>query len=329
MLPPIWTYHSTVYDSIMVRGGSAIASAASLSSSSATISQSPVSSSSMASLLSLLSPSLSPSTHSVICMSIAMALHFFGYELARSATLTLFTSHKTGFQHQSAMPTALAFVFPASAGLLLLYTHILESWGPRIALRTTTVMCAVVLSSLMMVINLLSSSLSNNSVPNVSFLPSLLLPLFVSLLFIFRESYVSLLASQHWSFLGSLLTSSQGATWVSPIGGLSSAASALSASYAVSPLVSRFGITGLLFGASLALVISALFAERAFAIAEAKGFSPGAEKEEERTKKREGEGAKKKGKGSVVVKAKELFGREPALKALFLETLVCQGEGSG
>ena len=89
----------------------------------------------------------------VFYMAMSMALHFFGYEFARSATLTLFTSKSTGFSSVSSLPLALACVCPASLTLLYVYTACLDKFGPRAALRYTSVMCAIMLVALSCVIS--------------------------------------------------------------------------------------------------------------------------------------------------------------------------------
>eukprot|EP00518_Triparma_eleuthera_P019289 CAMPEP_0197558296 /NCGR_PEP_ID=MMETSP1320-20131121/18916_1 /TAXON_ID=91990 /ORGANISM="Bolidomonas sp., Strain RCC2347" /LENGTH=181 /DNA_ID=CAMNT_0043119593 /DNA_START=59 /DNA_END=601 /DNA_ORIENTATION=- len=66
---------------------------------------------------------------SVLLMAFAMSLHFFGYEFARSATLTLFTSSLTGFSSNAALPLVLACVCPASLALLQFYTAALDARG--------------------------------------------------------------------------------------------------------------------------------------------------------------------------------------------------------
>jgi hypothetical protein len=192
-------------------------------------------------------------------MSLAMALHFYGYEFARSATITLFTSNKTGFQNPSALPLALAFVFPTSATLLYCYTYLLNKVGAQSALRLSTLMCSALLSIGGVLVHLFSAPKLVNFV--------------VATLYIFRESYVSLLSTQHWSFMGSILTPSQGSTWFAPIAGLSSIAAAI-AGYSVGGIVDRgYGVLGLLVCAALSLVVSSMFGDLAYGVAEKWGFS--------------------------------------------------------
>lgn len=262
---------------------------------------------------------MSPTTLSVLSMSLAMSLHFCGYEYARSASLTLFTSRSSGFQSRSALPLALAAVFPASALLLLLYNVLLERLGPRLALRITTCTSSFLLSFFVLLLPPPSTSASSTPYSR----------LLVSVLFIFREAYVSLLATQHWSFLGSVLPAPLRATFFAPIGGLSSLSSAV-AGASVGKASEAVGIKGLLLVAGGMLAASALFGEMAYNIAGAHGFEP--KDGHAKSSDKSSEECKGKGKGdgqvprpSIITKAKTLFARQPVLKALFIETLACQG----
>jgi hypothetical protein len=55
----------------------------------------------------------------VLSMALASAIHFAGYEYARTGTLTLVTSERTGFSSSSVVPFAMGCVSPCS--LLLLW----------------------------------------------------------------------------------------------------------------------------------------------------------------------------------------------------------------
>mmetsp|Transcript_10212 Transcript_10212/g.14437 ORF Transcript_10212/g.14437 Transcript_10212/m.14437 type:complete len:135 (+) Transcript_10212:331-735(+) len=55
---------------------------------------------------------------SVSMMSMAIGIHYAGYELARSATLSMFTSSNMGFNNSSALPLAVALVSPFSVIML-------------------------------------------------------------------------------------------------------------------------------------------------------------------------------------------------------------------
>ena len=55
---------------------------------------------------------------SALLMSLAIASHFGGYELARASTLTVFSSRGSGFKGDAALPAAVGCVGPFSAALL-------------------------------------------------------------------------------------------------------------------------------------------------------------------------------------------------------------------
>ena len=55
-------------------------------------------------------PFSSPRAMSCIYMAVAMALHFGGYEFARSGALALFTSSNTGFSHPAAYPFGTSYI---------------------------------------------------------------------------------------------------------------------------------------------------------------------------------------------------------------------------
>ena len=64
----------------------------------------------------------SPKSRSVLSMAVASAMHFAGYEYARTGTLTLITSERAGFSSASIVPLAMGFVSPVS--LLLLWVSL-------------------------------------------------------------------------------------------------------------------------------------------------------------------------------------------------------------
>ena len=163
---------------------------------------------------------LTAKPRAVLCMAIAMSLHYLGYSFARPSTIALFTSSKTGYQSHAAFPLAMAFVSPLSLALLMGYTWLLDLYGPRGALTMTTLSSSSVLFAAAIAIRMLQdSSLTLFSIPLVKYITG---PLFV-----FRESYVQLITSQYWSFMSSILTPEQSAKWFAPISGLTSITSAL------------------------------------------------------------------------------------------------------
>ena len=205
-----------------------------------------------------------PRAKSCVCMATAMALHFGGYEFSRSGALALFTSSEFGFSHPGAHPFAIGLVTPVSLCLLYWYGLVLKSSGPRQALKTTTlvsVSALAVCASLLKILKQLSlSSTDDLSVP-------LLSKILVALLFVFQNSYAHLLYTQHWSFLGSVMTPSEGTKWFSPIAGLSSIICTMAAAI-VHHLVPYIGLLGLILGTSLTLFASGILADKAYALSE-------------------------------------------------------------
>lgn len=202
-----------------------------------------------------------PRAQSVLFMATAMALHFGGYEFARSATLALFTSTQTGFTTPAAFPLAMAMVTPLSFVFLLGYTRDLEANGPRLALRHSTLASILTLATTGLLLKILEYS------------PVLLLDkipvsqLVVGLAFLFQNSYAHLLYSQQWSFIGSIMTPEEGSKWFASIAGLSSVAAACAGTI-VSQLVTRIGLVGLLTCTCISLGFSLLSAERAYAMSQ-------------------------------------------------------------
>lgn len=233
----------------------------------------------------------SPPGYAALLMALAMAFHYLGYSLARPVTVALFTSSQTGFTSPAAFPLAMAFVSPCSLLLLMGYHYLLDHLGPLGALRGSTLACAGFIGSSALLIDRLSWI----SGP----------------LFVLRESYVQLLTSQYWSFLASIMTPNQSATWFAPIAGITSLASAVSG-YSVTRIVSKVGLVGSLLCTSGSLLVSLLLANAAYGIANKNGFAPSNNK-------------KKKNSEGLLTKAKTLFQREPVLPALFWEILASQG----
>lgn len=275
--------------------------------------------------LTLFGTVIPPEARAVFSMAVSMALHYLGYSLARPTTLALFTSTKGFADYPAAYPLAMGLVSPTSLLLLMAYGRLLHNRGPRAALKTTAVYCSAVLCGAAGVIAYLET---RGSEPK--FVP-LLLKAVVGALFIFRESYVQLITSQQWSFMASVLTPSQSSRWFAPISGLTSLSSAI-AGLGVSRLVEMVGLTGVLCGAGLALLLSTLLAERAYRISDKYGFNPVEEKDVEkkvkvsdRKKSGKGDAMQKMKENGMIKEATELFARVPILGALFVEILGCQG----
>mmetsp|Transcript_24427 Transcript_24427/g.57298 ORF Transcript_24427/g.57298 Transcript_24427/m.57298 type:complete len:530 (+) Transcript_24427:13-1602(+) len=258
----------------------------------------------------LLGLQLTPEGKAVVFMAIAMACHYLGYSFARPVTVALFTSASTGYAgFAPAFPLAMAFVSPFSLLLLMLYGNILDTVGPAGALLQTTGWCAVVVMLSAFAIAVLTQTKATlfGKIPAVK--------LISGPLFIFRESYVQLLTSQYWSFMASALTPSQSGRWFGPIAGLTSIASVI-AGLLVSPIVDRLGLEGALMGTGIMLLVSLVWARKAFQIADKHGFTPSDHKKH---------GDKKTSLFALFEKAGVLFKRVPVLGALFVEILASQG----
>jgi hypothetical protein len=254
---------------------------------------------------------LSPRATSCVSMAAAMALHFGGYEFVRSGALALFTSSEIGFSHPSAYPFAMGLVTPFSLALLYFYGAILKAKGPRSALRTTKM---ISISILTLCIASMKAAESFSSTPaNVS-------KGLVAILFVFQNSYAHLLFSQQWSFLGSVMTPSEGTRWFSAIAGLSSLVCTITATM-VHRLAAVVGIQGLILGTAGSLTLSLLLADYAYQIGEEFDFDP-----RDMKKKQKGgdDRSKEDEEASLLTKTSQLFQRVPILAALFGEVITFQ-----
>jgi len=308
----------TLRDVLLVRGGAAAATVAQevvLLTALSGVASDAAAAAVAASTSSSSSSFLTPEGKSVLFMAIGMAFHYFGYSIARSVTVSLFTSISTGYAGSTAaFPFAMAFVSPMSLLLLMGYTNVLDRSGARGALVQSTLFCAFVVNACAVAIaSFLKTGLTVAGIPAVKLISG---PLFV-----FRESYVQLLTSQYWSFMASALTPNQSAKWFGPIAGLTSISSAL-AGIAVAPLVKRIGLSGALMGTGIMLLLSLLSTSVAYNIAKEHGFEP--------TDHNQNDKKKRSPKGELhdmgkIEKARRLFKRVPVLKALFMEILSSQG----
>jgi hypothetical protein len=67
----------------------------------------------------------SPKGAALLGMGASSALHFSAYEFSRSAIIALFTSEKTGFSSDGAMPIAIGCIGPFS--LVLLWVRVIAN----------------------------------------------------------------------------------------------------------------------------------------------------------------------------------------------------------
>jgi ATP/ADP translocase len=260
----------------------------------------------------IMSP-LSPRARSCISMAAAMALHFGGYEFARSGALALFTSSEIGFSHPSAYPFAIGLVTPFSLVLLYWYGLVLKAQGPRSALKTTTMISIVILTL---------CTVSLKAVESYTSAPQIISKGIVALLFIFQNSYAHLLYTQQWSFLGSVMTPSEGTRWFSAIAGLSSLVCTMTATM-VHKLAAAIGIRGLLLGTSCTLTLSLFLADYAYKLGEDCGFDPKDVRSKQSGKQSETKEEEEEEK-SLLSKTGDLFRRVPTLAALFGEVIAFQ-----
>jgi TLC ATP/ADP transporter len=221
---------------------------------------------------------LSPRIISVLYMVAAMSLHFGGYEFIRNAALALFTSTSAGvgggFPSAAAFPLANALVSPCSVLMLLAYSQLLEQYGPRLALRTTTGASVVYILAASSVLSLCQQVLlQNTSVSGATYFFKYLARTVVGITYLFQNSYQYLLYTQQWSFVGSVLTPDEGAVWFALITGFSSAVCSM-VGVAIPFIVPRSGLIGLLALTSITLSGSLLCADHAYRIAQKHDFDP-------------------------------------------------------
>ena len=266
---------------------------------------------------------------SALLMSVSMALHFFGYEFARSANLSLFTSKTAGFSSPGAFPLAMACVSPFSFVLLMGYGRELSLRGPRAALRNTGLFCAAFLSLTgggASVLDNASFALPlDEGCEHDHFQLGMLIPskIMIWTSFIFQQSYAHLLYTQHWSFLGSVLTSAEGASYFSPIAGLSSLSSALAGAI-VGKIVDKSGLGGLLGIASASLLLSVLLSDLAYGLSEKHDFDPAEEMKRKKAEKDKLSATKGQKEVGLLKKTRDMFDRVPVLGALFCEVISFQ-----
>ncbi|VEU34715.1 unnamed protein product [Pseudo-nitzschia multistriata] len=268
----------------------------------------------------------SPRARACILMAIAMSLHFGGYEFARSAALALFTSSETGFTHPSAYPFAIGLVTPTTLSLLYWYGTLLKADGPRKALRkTTTLVLAVLLlgDGLVAILSSPAFSGAHNSL-------TLLTQIAVSGLFVFQNSYAHLIYTQQWSFLGSVMTPTEGTRWFTFVAGFCSLVCTLTASSVQSIADRSYGLVTLVFLTCATLGLSMICADKAYQLSSEHGFDPSLELQQKQAKKDEGKTTQAtSGEGdneeeTLLAKTGRMFKTSPTLAGLFGEVIAFQ-----
>jgi len=134
-----------------------------------------------------------PRPRAILYMTLAMALHFGGYEFVRSGMLALFTSQQLGFQNAGAFSLAMGLVSPFSVLLLWGYGQVLQNRGPRAALRETTALSLVVFAVSCVALKTIQVIMPAS--PNGSASLRLISQALVAVAFVYQNSYAHLLYS--------------------------------------------------------------------------------------------------------------------------------------
>jgi hypothetical protein len=243
-------------------------------------------------------------------MAASMAFHLDGYEFLRSAGLTTFTSaFATTDSNRASIAFSLAnvAVTPVSILCLWVYTRHIRRSGPRQTLRRSIAACILVIVLVACHDHLtLSPRLRQGS---------------IAAAFVFQNTYVSLITSQQWSFLDSVVTPRQGTAWFGALTGLGSIAGTLTASL-VPKLVPYGGVMGLYLGTAATLLGALICADRAYAIATQhhRSFDHAGVRD---ISSANGSVATSSNKNSIR-QAWALVRRVPTLRALFAENVVYQ-----
>jgi hypothetical protein len=264
--------------------------------------------------------SLAPRPRSVVYMAVAMALHFGGYEFLRNSCLALFTSSHVGFQNPAAFPLANALVSPFAVLLLLAYSRQLARYGPRIALCRSTAASVLWIAT---------AATALRITPLLGTIGKPIGQALILLTFLFQSSYQYLLYTQHWSFVGSVLTPDEASRWFPVLAGASSIVCTLTGS-AIPYLVPRIGLLGLMAATAFTLTIALFSGDRAYHLAQRYGFDPSppiqastAPAPNARQSPNDTEPTSLATHGRLQ-QAIDLFRRVPTLRALFLEVLSFQ-----
>ncbi len=147
------------------------------------------------------------------------------------------------------------------------------------------------------------------------------------------------LYTQHWSFIGSVLTPNEIASYASLIAGIGSLTSTFAAAY-VSELVEHIGLIGAQCTAAIIIGSSSIFANQAYHISSIYGFEPKHDSDKKyhansiSSSLSKKENLSKKMKKSnimcstksdnILYTSKALFNRVPIIGAMFIEVLMAQ-----
>ena len=185
-----------------------------------------------------------PSLKATLAMTSALCCHFFGYEMARAASIALLAAKDDIDLGSGALSFTVAVGSPVSASVLYLYARSIKKNGPRLTLLASNLGCVLLLFLMALACGSLRGIWGQCA---------------VLLFYCFREIYVSLLSTQHWSFIASVLDSKSSSYLVS-IAGIVSVASAVGGC-TVEAVVSLGGVRALLIVAFLSCAGSFIMAE--------------------------------------------------------------------
>jgi phosphate/sulfate permease len=194
---------------------------------------------------------------------------------------------------------------PASGVILYLYAKSIKTRGPKFTMRVSEVFCLLLLGLIL--------GISGH-------VKGLLFQVSVVVFYAFREIYVSLISTQQWAFIASILDSSTSSYMVSFSGivGISSAVGGCMVEF----LVTKWGVKGLLATAFISSVLCFICAELAYFI------SHGAENDEQVSHDKSTNDSTSKLKLSVWRESLDLFKKHRTLQILFIEAIFHQLVGN-
>ena len=188
------------------------------------------------------------SLSSAFSQAIGLCFHFFGYECARAASIALLSANEIGLKSE-ALPLTIAVGSPASALVLYLYARSIKTNGTKFTQRISSIFCII---SFIFVITFFSSLNGNfGKVVVVCF-------------YAYREIYCTLISTQQWSYIASVLDKTT-SSYLVKFAGAVSIASAIGGC-AVEQLVKIGGVLGLLIAALVCTIISLLAAEISYVL---------------------------------------------------------------
>jgi hypothetical protein len=176
-------------------------------------------------------------------MAAALCFHFFGYEASRAASISLLAAEDTGLG-SGALSISVAVGSPISAVVLFLYARSIKKNGPRFTLLVSNICCTFLLGLMSVACGFLKGFWGQS---------------IVLLFFCFREIYVSLLSTQQWSFIASVLDIKT-ANYLVSFAGIVSVASAVGGC-CVEMIVRLGGVRALLVMAFISCGFSFICAE--------------------------------------------------------------------